>query len=153
LEEIKTSFELVTQPDDKVVWEPNKALEAKTRPEALVKGITPSQPAPVSAPSAPAAAAGQQGPGLLKRLINWLTGGDQKAEAPAAAEPAGKAAHGNRSKGSRSHDQRRERSSHGERGRSRRGDRRQDASSAKAEDHQAPVQKPRRPAQQDAPVA
>ena len=42
-----------------------------------VKGITPSQPAPVSTPApapAPAAAPAQSGgPGLLKRLFGWLT--------------------------------------------------------------------------------
>ncbi|NYT81841.1 Rne/Rng family ribonuclease [Alcaligenaceae bacterium] len=149
LEELKTSFELVTQPEDKVVWEPNKALESKTRPEALVKGITPSQPAPVSAPSAQASApAAQQGAGLLKRLINWLTGGGQKAEAP-AAEPA-KAAHGGRGKGNRSQEQRRDRS-HSERGRSRRGDRRPEAAGIKGEEL-APAQKSRRHTQ-DAPIA
>ncbi len=155
LEEIKTSFELVTQPEDKVVWEPNKALEAKSRPEALVKGITPSQPAPVSAPSAPAAApAAPQSVGLFKRLVNWLTGGGEQAEAPAVAEPAGKAAQGTRGKGGRTQEQRRERS-HGERGRSRRGERRPDAAiaGAKSEEQQAPVQKPRRHVQPDAPAA
>src|SRR3546814_17068065 len=52
LEDIKTSFDLVTQPEAPVTWSPNKAQEAKTRPEALVKGITPSQPAPIWAPTA-----------------------------------------------------------------------------------------------------
>src|SRR3546814_562867 len=75
LEEIKTSFELVTQAEAPVTWSPKKAQEAKTRPEALVKGITPSQPAPISAPTPAARSAkAKESTGLFKKLINWLTG-------------------------------------------------------------------------------
>src|SRR3546814_4173429 len=35
LEDIKTSFDLVTQPEAPVTWSPNKAQEAKTRPEEI----------------------------------------------------------------------------------------------------------------------
>lgn len=57
LEEVKTSFELVEAPSTDAAWQPREH-EIKSRPEALVKGITPSQPAPVSTPApAPAAAA------------------------------------------------------------------------------------------------
>jgi ribonuclease E len=90
LEEIKTSFELADAPATEVAWAPREQ-EIKTRPEALVKGITPAQPAPVSAPaapaagSAPAAAAPGLG-GLFKRLVGWFTG--DSATAPPAAAPA-----------------------------------------------------------------
>ena len=86
LEEIKPSFELASTPEEEAPWQPNKGHEAKARPEALVKGITPSQPAPVShAPAAPAAApAPASRPGLFKSLMNWLTG---TSDAP-RAEPA-----------------------------------------------------------------
>ncbi|PTN48619.1 ribonuclease E/G, partial [Achromobacter xylosoxidans] len=72
LEELKTSFELVEAPATDAPWQPREH-EIKSRPEALVKGITPSQPAPVStpAPAAPAparAATGGLG-GLFKRLF------------------------------------------------------------------------------------
>ncbi|QAA92801.1 Rne/Rng family ribonuclease [Pollutimonas thiosulfatoxidans] len=150
LEEIKTSFELVTQPESQLTWSPNKAQDAaKSRPEALVKSITPSQPAPVSSvPAARAiAAATAQGPGLFKRLLNWLTGGDA---APVAVEPAketaGRSSSGNRSKGGRSGD-RRERG-HGDRNnRNRRGDRRHDTAEGTAEDAtQTAAARGRRPA-------
>ena len=91
LEEHKTSFELVQEPEDKVIWQPNKAQEAKSsRPEALVKGIQPAEPAPrhvdpepkiATAPAA-AAAPAPQADGLLKRLFGWLAG----SNAPVAAE-------------------------------------------------------------------
>ncbi|MHA3903389.1 Rne/Rng family ribonuclease [Castellaniella sp. WN] len=94
LDENKTSFELAQEPEDKLVWQPNKAQEAKARPEALVKGIQPAQPAPVHVERAPRAAetasvaaapAAPQG-GLLKRLFGWITG--SAPEAAPAAEPA-----------------------------------------------------------------
>ena len=50
LEEVKTSFELVEAPSTDAAWQPREH-EIKSRPEALVKGITPSQPAPVSTPA------------------------------------------------------------------------------------------------------
>jgi ribonuclease E len=87
LEETKTSFELVTEPEQQLVWSPNRAQEGKARPEALVKGINPAQPAPVSAASqaVPAVAAAQAGAtGLFKRFMNWLTGSDTTKP---AAEP------------------------------------------------------------------
>lgn len=89
LEEVKTSFELVEAPATDAPWQPREN-EVKARPEALVKGITPAQPAPVSTPApapAPAAAAPAQagGPGLLKRLFGWLTGNNEPAKAAPAA--------------------------------------------------------------------
>jgi ribonuclease E len=149
LEEIKTSFELVTQPEAPVTWSPNKAQEAKTRPEALVKGITPSQPAPVSAP-APAARSAKESTGLLRKLINWLTGaGTATKAAEPATETAGKSAQGHRKNGR--HTDRRERG-HGDRNRHRRGDRRHETADDRTEDAQASAApKPRRqPAAQDA---
>jgi ribonuclease E len=86
LEEMKTSFELADAPATEVAWAPREQ-EIKSRPEALVKGITPEQPAPVSstppvAPVAatPAVAATGLG-GLFKRVVGWFTG---DAAAPAA---------------------------------------------------------------------
>lgn len=151
LEEIKTSFDLVTQPEQQLTWAPNKAQEAKTRPEALVKGITPSQPAPVStaAPARAAAKPATQGSGLIKRLINWLTGAGTAATPEPVAETS-KTPHANRGKNSRHNEQRRERG-HGDRNRHRRGERRQDATEEKSDEAQAPAARTRRqPATQDA---
>lgn len=111
LEELKTSFELVEAPATNAPWQPRES-EIKARPEALVKGITPSQPAPVSstpaapavAPAAPAAATGGLG-GLFKRLVGWLTGGSEAAKpAPTAQEDSAKRAASGRGKGRAGHD-------------------------------------------------
>jgi len=129
LEELKTSFELVEAPATDAPWQPREN-EIKSRPEALVKGITPSQPAPVSTPAAPAAApaapaAGAGLGGLFKRLVGWLTGGSEPAKpAPAAAEETAKRAGSSRGKGRGGHDgQERRGERHGsDRNRNRRGE-------------------------------
>lgn len=130
LEEVKTSFELVEAPATDAPWQPRES-EIKARPEALVKGITPSQPAPVSTPApapAPAAAPAQSGGGLLKRLFGWLTGNSEPAKtAPAAAQEetsAKRAASPARGKGRGAHDgQERRGERHGsDRNRNRRGE-------------------------------
>ncbi|NMK47666.1 Rne/Rng family ribonuclease [Achromobacter sp. Bel] len=130
LEELKTSFELVEAPATNAPWQPRES-EIKARPEALVKGITPSQPAPVSTPAAPVAApaapaaAGGLG-GLFKRLVGWLTGNADTAKpAPAAQEDSAKrAASGRGGKGRSGHDgQERRGERHGsDRNRNRRGE-------------------------------
>src|SRR5690606_18930192 len=114
--------------------------------------ITPSQPAPVSTPTArPAKAKANEGTSLLKKLINWLTGAGTAAKpAEPEAETAGKSAQGHRKNGR--HNDRRERG-HGDRNRHRRGDRRQETADGRAEDVQAAssAPKPRRqPAAQEA---
>ncbi|MFY0475644.1 Rne/Rng family ribonuclease [Achromobacter marplatensis] len=130
LEELKTSFELVEAPATDAPWQPRES-EIKARPEALVKGITPSQPAPVStpaasvaAPAAPAAAGGLGG--LFKRLVGWLTGNADSAKpAPTAQEDSAKrAASGRGGKGRSGHDgQERRGERHGsDRNRNRRGE-------------------------------
>ena len=109
LEELKTSFDLVEAPATNAPWQPRES-EIKARPEALVKGITPSQPAPVSTPAAPVAApaapaaSGGLG-GLFKRLVGWLTGGSEAAKpAPTAQEDSAKRAASGRGKGRAGHD-------------------------------------------------
>ncbi|MGB3432371.1 Rne/Rng family ribonuclease [Achromobacter sp.] len=137
LEELKTSFELVEAPATDAPWQPREH-EIKSRPEALVKGITPSQPAPVStpAPAAPApasAAAGGLG-GLFKRLVGWLTGGGAEAAkpAPAAQDDSAKRASSGRGKGRSGHDgQERRGERHGsDRNRNRRGESRAEGAEA-----------------------
>jgi len=90
LEEIKPSFELATPSESDVAWSPNKERETKSRPEALVKGITPSQPAPVvsRAPAPVAMPALPARPGLFKSLVNWLTGTSGATEKPVPADKA-----------------------------------------------------------------
>src|SRR6185503_15484654 len=55
LDEQKPSYEMVTVPDEEPVGLPTKGAEKPApRPEPLVKGIRPDQPAPVAAPEAQA---------------------------------------------------------------------------------------------------
>ena len=103
LDLIRPSFELAEQPDTDLSYSQTER-EVTARPEALVKGITPAQPAPVAAPRAgtPAAApasgasvtdiAAQKAatPSLWARFMNWLTGSeDEPATATApSSEPS-----------------------------------------------------------------
>jgi ribonuclease E len=116
-----------------------------------VKGITPSQPAPVSQPAAasvPAVVVGPatENPGFFKRLMMWLAGGNKEVKVEPAIETASKAAPATRSKGSRQ-GERRERG-HGDRNRNRRGERRPEGVEAKLADGQAPAPRTRRAAPQ-----
>jgi ribonuclease E len=101
MEHVPTSYEMVAQPEDPQA--PGKEAEAKKeRPQAMVQGIVPDQPAPIvpepaaraEAPRAPAAAPAPapqvQEParsGFLGRLFGWLKT-EKSAEQPAANEPA-----------------------------------------------------------------
>ena len=134
LDELKTSFELVQQPDPELTWSPNKEADAKARPEALVKAITPAQPAPgaSTSPATPARAvpAAAQGTSLIKRLLNWLTG--SSAAPTPVAEPAAKAPQPVRGRNPRS-GERRERGPV-DRNRQRRGERRSETDDEKLDD-------------------
>jgi ribonuclease E len=88
LDEQKPSYELVTVPDEEPVGLPTKAPQDITpRPEPLVKGIRPAQPAPVAppepvapvhamqptrAPAARPAPSAEEKRGLLDTLFGWL---------------------------------------------------------------------------------
>ncbi|MBV6271404.1 Rne/Rng family ribonuclease [Alcaligenaceae bacterium CGII-47] len=96
LEDHKVSFELVQEPEEKLIWQPNKAQETKTRPEALVKSITPSEPAPrhIDPVITPAAKPATEA-NLLQRLFAWFSGPatpvaaapQTQVEAPAVTRP------------------------------------------------------------------
>ncbi|AZG09232.1 Rne/Rng family ribonuclease [Pigmentiphaga sp. H8] len=90
LESAKASFELAEAPETNLAYSAQEH-EVKARPEAIVKGITPAQPAPVSStpsPSAkaqPAAAPATGGfPALVSRLFAWLKGSPAQPAEPAA---------------------------------------------------------------------
>lgn len=132
LEEARTSFELAQAPATDMAWAPREQ-EAKAKPEALVKGITPSQPAPISAPAPAPAAAPQPAPtataglgGWFKRLTNWLSGASGTPAAAPAAEAQEETRRGTSgsSRGRRGHDgQERRGERHGsDRNRGRRGE-------------------------------
>jgi ribonuclease E len=90
----KASYELVNKPVDELAMKLPTAAEAKpSRPEPVVKGITPDQPAPMaadpvtrdarpSAPRAPLQPAAAPAPSIWKRFFGFFGGGE---EAPAAA--------------------------------------------------------------------
>ena len=108
LEDVKTSFELVDAPSTDMSWAP-KEQEVKTKPEALVKGITPSQPAPVSStPATKPADTGPAKPGLFKRLMGWLKGGsaEQTAEEPKKTETRDRPRNGQGNRGNGNRNQR-----------------------------------------------
>ncbi len=94
LDVVKASYELVNKPIDEFVMKLPTAAEAKpSRPEPVVKGITPDQPAPMSAEPVPrearqaqaAAARAQQAPApsLWKRFVGML-GGEKPTPATAS---------------------------------------------------------------------
>ncbi|MBN9477443.1 MAG: ribonuclease E [Bordetella sp. SCN 67-23] len=90
LESAKASFELAEAPETNLAYSAQEH-EVKARPEAIVKGITPAQPAPVSStpsPSAkaqPAAAPAAGGfSALVSRLFGWLKGSPAQPAEPAA---------------------------------------------------------------------
>src|SRR5690606_15378078 len=110
---------------EQLTWAANKNQEASSRPEALVKGITPARPAPISATASAAPAVTAQGPGLIKRLINWLTGTSAPAVKEEPKTEASSKPQGGRGKNSR-HGERRERGQGDRNNRNRRGERRHD---------------------------
>jgi len=97
LEDLKSSFQLVQPSEAPAALAASKDNGVKSRPDALVKSITPAQ-APVAASgagkakTAKAAEAGS-GSGFFKRVWQWLTGA---ATAPQARPTDTKSPRGNR---------------------------------------------------------
>jgi ribonuclease E len=97
LEDVKTSFDLLEAPPTNLAWAP-KEIDAKTKPEALVKGVTPSKPAPAPTPrpakaQAQTAAEQAQGStgGLFKAIGAWISKlFTSEPEAAPVAAPAAK---------------------------------------------------------------
>jgi len=73
LEDVKASFELIDAPTTDLSWAP-KNEEIKAKPEALVKGITPSAPAPAAAPAKTSREPRIEGSevSVLTRLVVWI---------------------------------------------------------------------------------
>ncbi|MFC3339695.1 Rne/Rng family ribonuclease [Paracandidimonas soli] len=165
LEDLKNSFQLIQHPETQAAWKPNKETEAKPRPEALVKGITPAQPAPISSTPAPrkAAASAKAETGLLARLWQWLTGAGNAAAEATSAGAAAKSRQQNRNRGrSGQPGDKREQRPQGERGRGRRNeartgdgraDNRGETAAKTADAPQAGRQQQRRRGNAAAPVA
>ena len=85
------SYQMVGKPADVDLRLPSKGDAKPARPEAVVKGISPSQPAPMAAPKPePVAAQPVAAPGLFQRLFGWLLGSKAPATPEPVAEPAPK---------------------------------------------------------------
>ncbi len=81
------SYQMASKPPEDNLRLPSANNEAKAvRSEAVVKGISPAQPAPVVAPKSAAEAAAKGG--LVTRLFSWLLGSktEEPVTPPAAAE-------------------------------------------------------------------
>ena len=74
-EPLPPSFNMVERPVEEDLAQQKIEESKQPRQEAMVKGITPAQPAPLPAPAAAK-------PGLFAKVLAWLRG-ERKAEAPA----------------------------------------------------------------------
>ena len=100
------SYKMVDQPvEDNTKFGTGKDEAAKPRQEAVIKGISPEQPAPVvaekaeaaPAPAAPAPASG----GFMAKIMSWFRSEPKAAEPAPAPEPAPKKSRDNRGDGRR----------------------------------------------------
>lgn len=74
LDEAQPSYTMAEQADTDISYSKRHKEEIKTRQEAMVKSITPAQPAPISErqTAATGAAAGAADGGFFSRLLNWF---------------------------------------------------------------------------------
>jgi len=87
------SYRMVDAPIEEAIKQATMQESAKPRQEAMVKGISPEQPAPVMAEKAveaPAAPTAQAEPGLFARIASWFRSSPKPAEPAPAPEPARK---------------------------------------------------------------
>jgi len=135
LDDPKASIDLIEAPETTVKWESTKEKsEHNERPEALVKGISPDQPAPsaikpqvVAQPQVSAAAAPSIG-GIFQKVLSWLAG--PKAAAPAEPQKEASATEKSGARNARGGSRTAASGERGERGgRNRRGDKRTSAKS------------------------
>ncbi len=135
LDDPKASIDLIEAPETTVTWESTKEKsEHNERPEALVKGISPDQPAPsaikpqvVAQPQVSAAAAPSIG-GMFQKVLSWLAG--PKAAAPAEPQKDASTTEKSGARNARGGSRTAASGERGERGgRNRRGDKRTSAKS------------------------
>ncbi len=87
LEDARASYAMADEPAMETPYQQKKDDQAASKPrqEAVVKGITPTQPAPVSAP-ARAAESTPAEKGLFARIMGWFSSGDATPAAPTAPQ-------------------------------------------------------------------
>jgi ribonuclease E len=105
---LQASYKQVATPEETKPETAAQEAKAAQRPQAAVRSITPTQPAPIHVEKQP-----ESKPGLFARLFGWLSGKDGEEEKK--AEPS---RNGDKRRGGRG-----ERSERGERGDKRRGGR------------------------------
>ncbi|HJV26134.1 MAG TPA: Rne/Rng family ribonuclease [Aromatoleum sp.] len=82
------SYQMVGKPADVDLRLPAKGDAKPARPEAVVKGIAPGQPAPIVEPKPEPVSAPAPQPGIVQRVFGWLFGSKPAATpAPVEAEP------------------------------------------------------------------
>jgi ribonuclease E len=101
---MEPSYKMVTVPEAEAAYTAREQKPAA--PEAMVKGITPGQPAPVVAPQAAVAPAAEPS-GLIGRILGWFKKTEQPVAAPAAQpkrearKPGARRERGERERGER----------------------------------------------------
>ncbi|MDR1996401.1 Rne/Rng family ribonuclease [Azonexus sp.] len=97
------SYRMVDAPMEEAIKLATLQESSKPRQEAVVKGISPEQPAPVVGEKATSTAvipAPQEESGLFAKIASWFRGSPKPAEQPApAVEPARKPREGRRERG------------------------------------------------------
>ena len=99
LEDSRASYAMADEPSTETPYQQKKEeVAAKPRQEAVVKGITPTQPAPVSARPVEKA---PQDKGLLSTIMGWFSGAEKKeaVAAPAGRESGERGERGGRGRG------------------------------------------------------
>jgi ribonuclease E len=90
LEDARASYAMADEPAAETTYKLPKAepgTPSKPRQEAVVKGVTPTQPAPVSARSTAESSSAEKG--LFSRIMGWFSSSEPKS-APAPAREAGR---------------------------------------------------------------
>lgn len=119
------------------------------RQEAVVKGITPEQPAPVVAPRETRKPASTESRGFFRRILDWLAGDSEAPPAPATPAPKGR---NERRDGRRRDESRNGGERNGERkGREQSGDRKPRQRNEEASERAAERNRNERPAEQQKP--
>ena len=90
-DQVQPSYKMVEAPPTEAYQPPSAQTEARpSRPEAAVKGITPTQPAPIVEPKpatpAPKAVQPQSAdePGIIDKIFGWFRGNRKTEPAPVA---------------------------------------------------------------------
>src|SRR5512144_2596862 len=86
-EPMPPSFELVKEPEEPDVVEQMKEEAKEPRQEAMVKGITPAQPAPTPAVPAPAPVREGEAGRWLTRVLDWFRSKSEVPTPTATVEP------------------------------------------------------------------